>query len=43
MKYAINFANFDYLGDIKVLVGLALDAEKAGWDTVFLWDHVNLI
>ena len=43
MKYAINFANFDYLGDIKVLVDLAVDAEKAGWDAVFVWDHVNLI
>jgi alkanesulfonate monooxygenase SsuD/methylene tetrahydromethanopterin reductase-like flavin-dependent oxidoreductase (luciferase family) len=43
MKYAINFANFDYLSDIKVLVDLAVDAEKAGWDAVFLWDHVNLI
>jgi alkanesulfonate monooxygenase SsuD/methylene tetrahydromethanopterin reductase-like flavin-dependent oxidoreductase (luciferase family) len=43
MKYALNFANFDYLGDIKVLVDLAVDAEKSGWDAVFLWDHVNLI
>jgi alkanesulfonate monooxygenase SsuD/methylene tetrahydromethanopterin reductase-like flavin-dependent oxidoreductase (luciferase family) len=42
MKYAINFANFDYLGDVKVLVELAVDAEQAGWDGVFLWDHVNL-
>jgi alkanesulfonate monooxygenase SsuD/methylene tetrahydromethanopterin reductase-like flavin-dependent oxidoreductase (luciferase family) len=43
MKYAINFANFDYLSDLKVLTDLAVDAEKSGWDAVFLWDHVNLI
>ena len=43
MKYNINLATFDYLSDIRVLIELAVDAEKAGWDAVFLWDHVNLI
>lgn len=43
MKYAINFANFGYLSNIKVLTDLAVDTENAGWDAVFLWDHVNLI
>jgi alkanesulfonate monooxygenase SsuD/methylene tetrahydromethanopterin reductase-like flavin-dependent oxidoreductase (luciferase family) len=43
MKFNINLANFGYLGDVNVLVDLAVDAEKAGWDAVFLWDHVNLI
>ena len=43
MKYAISFANFDYLSDIQVLVDLSVDAEKSGWDAVFLWDHVNLV
>ena len=43
MKYAINFANFDYLSDPRILVDLSVDAEKAGWDAVFLWDHVNIV
>jgi alkanesulfonate monooxygenase SsuD/methylene tetrahydromethanopterin reductase-like flavin-dependent oxidoreductase (luciferase family) len=43
VKFAINFANFDYLSDVKTLIDLAVDAEKSGWDAVFLWDHVNLI
>jgi alkanesulfonate monooxygenase SsuD/methylene tetrahydromethanopterin reductase-like flavin-dependent oxidoreductase (luciferase family) len=41
MKFAINFANFGYLGDVGCLADLACDAEAAGWDGVFLWDHVN--
>jgi len=41
MKFAINFANFGYLGDVSCLTDLACDAEAAGWDAVFLWDHVN--
>ena len=41
MKFAINFANFGYLGDVSCLADLACDAEAAGWDGVFLWDHVN--
>jgi alkanesulfonate monooxygenase SsuD/methylene tetrahydromethanopterin reductase-like flavin-dependent oxidoreductase (luciferase family) len=41
MRYAINFANFGYLGDVSCLAELACDAEAAGWDGVFLWDHVN--
>ena len=41
MKYAFNFANFGYLADAQTLAGLAVDAETAGWDAVFLWDHVN--
>lgn len=43
MRYAFNFPNFDYLSEPQVLVELAVDAEAAGWDAVFLWDHVNLI
>jgi alkanesulfonate monooxygenase SsuD/methylene tetrahydromethanopterin reductase-like flavin-dependent oxidoreductase (luciferase family) len=41
MKFAFSFANFGYLGDVRTLVDLAVDAEVAGWDAVFLWDHVN--
>ncbi|WP_433580357.1 LLM class flavin-dependent oxidoreductase [Nocardia brasiliensis] len=31
---------FGPFGDPAVLVDLAIRAEKAGWDGVFLWDHV---
>jgi len=41
MKFSLNLINFDFLGDINVLTELAVDAEKAGWDAVFLSDHVN--
>lgn len=43
MKFAFSFANFGYLGDVRTLTRLAVEAEKAGWDAVFLWDHVNWV
>lgn len=41
MKFALHLFNFDYFGDLNLLAELAVDAEKAGWDAVFLSDHVN--
>ena len=41
MKFSLNLMNFDYLGDANILADLAVDAENAGWDAIFLWDHVN--
>lgn len=32
---------FDGLADPVVMVDLAVEAEAAGWDGVFLWDHVR--
>lgn len=32
---------FDALADPRVLADLAGDAEQAGWDGFFLWDHVR--
>ena len=29
------------LGDVHVLVDLAIAAEEAGWDGFFLWDHIQ--
>ncbi|HEY0238408.1 MAG TPA: LLM class flavin-dependent oxidoreductase [Friedmanniella sp.] len=31
---------FDVLADPRVVADLAVDAEAAGWDGFFLWDHV---
>lgn len=40
MKYGIYLPNFGPFGDARVLAGLAHDAEKAGWDGFFIWDHI---
>lgn len=42
VKFAFNFPNFDHLADVRLLSGLAVEAEDAGWDRVLVWDHVNL-
>ncbi len=41
MRFGLNVANFGELGDAKTQLALARDAETAGWDGMFLWDHVN--
>lgn len=41
MKYSLSLINFDYMGDLKLVADLAVEAEKAGWDALFLSDHVN--
>lgn len=38
MKYAINIPPFT---DPATVTALGRDAEQAGWDGVFLWDHVQ--
>lgn len=40
MKYGVHLPNFGAFGDARVLAGLARDAEAAGWDGFFLWDHL---
>ncbi len=40
MKYGINVPIFDHYADARVLAGLARDAEEAGWDGFFIWDHM---
>lgn len=40
MRHALYVAPFDELSDPVVVVDLAIAAEDAGWDAVFLWDHV---
>lgn len=42
MKYAIDVPNFGDYGDPKTLVELAREAEAAGWDGFFIWDHIVL-
>ena len=40
MKFGIYLPNFGPYGDARVLAGLAQDAENAGWDGFFIWDHI---
>ncbi len=40
MKYGIYLPNFGPYGNAKTLASLARDAEDAGWDGFFLWDHI---
>src|SRR5262245_30187070 len=41
MKYGLYLPNFGYCGDARLLGDLAREAEDAGWDGFFLWDHVR--
>ncbi len=41
MRYGIYIPNFGDFGDPHTLLHLAVDAEAAGWDGVFLWDHIK--
>ena len=40
MKFAIYVPNFGPFGNARVLADLAREAESAGWDGFFIWDHV---
>ena len=40
MKYGINIPNFGWFGEIDTLVDIAVEAEEAGWDGFFIWDHM---
>jgi probable F420-dependent oxidoreductase len=40
MKFGIYLPNFGAYGDARVLADLAQDAEIAGWDGFFIWDHI---
>ncbi len=38
MRFGVTLPNVGYGGDPETLIQLAVDAEQAGWDGVFLWD-----
>jgi hypothetical protein len=40
MHYAVYLPNFGPFGDPRALVELAREAEAAGWDGFFIWDHI---
>jgi alkanesulfonate monooxygenase SsuD/methylene tetrahydromethanopterin reductase-like flavin-dependent oxidoreductase (luciferase family) len=40
-KHAIFLAPFDELADARLVAELAAEAEAAGWDGFFVWDHIE--
>ena len=40
MRYSINIPNFGDFADAEVVARVASASENAGWDALFVWDHV---
>ncbi|MFJ9413482.1 LLM class flavin-dependent oxidoreductase [Streptomyces sp. NPDC101227] len=40
MRCSINIPNFGDFADPRTVATVALAAERAGWDALFVWDHV---
>ena len=41
MRYGIDVTNFGEFGDVRAMIALAQEAEAAGWDGFFIWDHLH--
>jgi alkanesulfonate monooxygenase SsuD/methylene tetrahydromethanopterin reductase-like flavin-dependent oxidoreductase (luciferase family) len=41
MRFGISLPIFGSLADVRLLADLAADAESAGWDAFFIWDHLR--
>lgn len=41
MRFCVNVPIFGEYADVRVLAGMARDAEQAGWDGFFVWDHIQ--
>jgi alkanesulfonate monooxygenase SsuD/methylene tetrahydromethanopterin reductase-like flavin-dependent oxidoreductase (luciferase family) len=40
MRFSINIPNFGDFGDPRAVPRVAVAAEQAGWDGLFVWAHV---
>ncbi|MFE9249640.1 LLM class flavin-dependent oxidoreductase [Streptomyces sp. NPDC007088] len=40
MRFSLNVPNFGDFADVHTFVRLAVTAEQAGWDGLFVWDHL---
>ncbi|MCQ8772898.1 LLM class flavin-dependent oxidoreductase [Streptomyces telluris] len=40
MRFSVNIPNFGDFADARTVASLAAAAEEAGWDALFVWDHV---
>lgn len=41
IKFGVHVPNFGHFGEPDAVVELAKTAERAGWDGLFLWDHIR--
>src|SRR5439155_12065283 len=41
MRYGISVPNFGSFADVRKIAEMAHDAEHAGWDGFFVWDHIS--
>src|SRR5437870_13324307 len=41
MRFAVTLPHFGPYADARLLSELALEAEDAGWDGFFIWDHIS--
>src|SRR3984885_15936911 len=41
MRFAVDVPNFGDFADPRLFADLARRAEEAGWDGLFVWDHVT--
>ena len=41
MRYALNLPAFGAFADVRTVASLASEAEDAGWDGFFIWDHIQ--
>jgi alkanesulfonate monooxygenase SsuD/methylene tetrahydromethanopterin reductase-like flavin-dependent oxidoreductase (luciferase family) len=42
VQFAIDLPNFGEYSDPRILAQLAYEAEDAGWDGCFIWDHIQV-
>src|SRR5919108_1689356 len=40
MRFSVNIPNFGDFADAETVAKVASAAETAGWDALFVWDHV---
>ena len=41
MKFGMNAPIFGEYADVRLLADLAVEAEAAGWDGFWIWDHIQ--
>ena len=41
IRFGVHIPNFGPFGEAAAVVELARAAEAAGWDGLFLWDHIR--
>ncbi|WUI01361.1 LLM class flavin-dependent oxidoreductase [Spirillospora sp. NBC_00431] len=43
MRFSVSVPNFGDFADPRMFVEVAVAAEQAGWDGVFVWDHLTFV